>query len=70
MEMWYLYWNRPLVTADILPDENIFSATSLGGGIINGTAEEVYKNGIVWAQAPVGYPISMFIGKKPDVAVW
>ena len=44
-----------------------FSATSVGGGVINGTAEEVYKNGIVWAQAPVGYPISMFIGKPPDI---
>lgn len=40
------------------------TATWVGGGYINGTAEAVYNpnQGIVWAQAPWGYALSMVIG--------
>ena len=38
------------------------TATWVGGGYLNGTAEAVYSNGIVWAQAPWGYAISLVIG--------
>ena len=30
VERWYLYWNKPLVTADILPYENIFFSHIVG----------------------------------------
>ena len=41
-------------------------ATWVGGGYINGTAEAVFDKdrGLVWAQAPWGYSISLAIGKK------
>ena len=45
------------------------TATWVGGGYINGTAEIVYlaingdgSGGLVWAQAPIGYSISLLIG--------
>ncbi len=40
------------------------SATWLGGGYINGTAEYVYRTdyGLVWTQAPWGYALSLVIG--------
>lgn len=40
------------------------TATWVGGGFINGTAEIVYDadSGIVWAQAPWGYALSLVIG--------
>lgn len=40
------------------------SATWLGGGYINGTAEYVYRSdyGLVWTQAPWGYALSLVIG--------
>ena len=38
------------------------SATWVGGGYINGTAEPVYSSGLVWAQAPWGYALSLVIG--------
>ncbi len=40
------------------------TATWVGGGYINGTAEAVYdpKLGIVWTQAPWGYALSMVLG--------
>lgn len=37
-------------------------ATWVGGGYINGTAESVYTSGLVWAQAPWGYALSLLIG--------
>ena len=37
------------------------SATWVGGGYINGTAEYA-KSGLVWVQAPWGYAISLIIG--------
>ncbi|XP_035226604.1 high-affinity choline transporter 1-like [Stegodyphus dumicola] len=38
------------------------TATWVGGGYINGTAEAIYSNGIVWCQAPFGYALSLVIG--------
>ena len=40
------------------------TATWVGGGYINGTAEAVYdpSQGIIWTQAPWGYAISMILG--------
>ncbi len=39
------------------------TATWVGGGYINGTAEIVYKYGLIWCQAPVGYALSLMLGK-------
>ncbi|CAG0886997.1 unnamed protein product [Darwinula stevensoni] len=36
--------------------------TWVGGGYINGTAEAVYTQGILWCQAPFGYGISLALG--------
>ena len=38
------------------------SATWLGGGYINGSAEATYKSGLVWLQAPWGYAVSLIFG--------
>ncbi|CAD5111691.1 DgyrCDS977 [Dimorphilus gyrociliatus] len=38
------------------------TATWVGGGYINGTAESVYTSGLIWAQAPIGYSISLCLG--------
>ena len=40
------------------------TATWVGGGYINGTAEAVYDSvrGMVWAQAPWGYALSLVLG--------
>jgi len=38
------------------------TATWVGGGYINGAAEAVIKNGLVWCQAPFCYAISLFCG--------
>ncbi|KAL8190079.1 UNVERIFIED_CONTAM: High affinity choline transporter 1 [Gekko kuhli] len=40
------------------------TATWVGGGYINGTAEAVYVPGygLAWAQAPIGYSLSLVIG--------
>jgi high affinity choline transporter 7 len=38
------------------------SATWVGGGYINGTAEATYNSGLVWVQAPWGYALSLIIG--------
>lgn len=38
------------------------TATWVGGGYINGTAEAVFTSGLVWAQAPFGYAISLILG--------
>ncbi|XP_050293966.1 high-affinity choline transporter 1 [Anthonomus grandis grandis] len=38
------------------------TATWVGGGYINGTAEAVYTKGLVWCQAPFGYSISLVFG--------
>jgi len=36
-------------------------ATWVGGGFINGSAQETYNAGLVWTQAPFGYGLSLFI---------
>ena len=38
------------------------SATWVGGGYINGSAEATYKSGLAWVQAPWGYALSLVIG--------
>ncbi|XP_063424298.1 high-affinity choline transporter 1-like [Mytilus trossulus] len=38
------------------------TATWVGGGFINGSAEAVYVSGLVWCQAPFGYAASMWFG--------
>ena len=38
------------------------AATWLGGGYINGTAEAAAHYGLVWAQAPWGYGLSLILG--------
>jgi high affinity choline transporter 7 len=38
------------------------TATWVGGGFINGTAESVSSSGLAWAQAPWGYALSLVIG--------
>lgn len=38
------------------------TATWVGGGFINGTAESVYGDGLAWAQAPWGYALSLVVG--------
>ncbi len=38
------------------------TATWVGGGFINGTAESVYSSGLAWAQAPWGYALSLIVG--------
>lgn len=38
------------------------SATWVGGGYINGTAEAIYTSGLIWCQAPFGYALSLVFG--------
>ncbi|XP_059097142.1 high-affinity choline transporter 1-like [Tigriopus californicus] len=38
------------------------TATWVGGGYINGTAEVVYRDGLIWCQAPLGYALSLVLG--------
>ena len=38
------------------------SATWVGGGFINGSAEYAYSTGLVWVQAPWGYALSLIVG--------
>ncbi len=38
------------------------SATWIGGGYINGTAEATADSGLIWVQAPWGYAMSLIIG--------
>ncbi len=42
------------------------TATWVGGGYINGTAEIVFNYGLVWCQAPFGYAFSLMLGKAYD----
>ncbi|MGH0151475.1 UNVERIFIED_CONTAM: hypothetical protein FKN15_049382 [Acipenser sinensis] len=47
------------------------TATWVGGGYINGTAEYVYLPGfgLAWAQAPFGYALSLIVGATLSVIV-
>jgi len=40
------------------------TATWVGGGYINGTAEIIYTQGLIWCQAPLGYALSLMLGRK------
>ena len=47
---------------------NLYSlATWVGGGFINGSAQETYKAGLIWTQAPFGYGISLFISEYKSI---
>ena len=39
------------------------TATWVGGGYINGTAEIVFNDGLAWCQAPFGYALSLMLGQ-------
>ena len=39
------------------------SATWVGGGFINGSAEAAYTYGLIWVQAPFGFGLSLLISK-------
>ena len=38
-------------------------ATWVGGGFINGSAQETYSAGLIWTQAPFGYGLSLIISE-------
>lgn len=38
------------------------TATWVGGGYVNGTAESTFSDGMAWAQAPWGYAASLLLG--------
>ena len=40
------------------------TATWVGGGYINGTAEIVFTKGLIWCQAPFGYALSLVFGNN------
>ena len=44
-------------------------ATWVGGGFINGSAQETYKAGLIWTQAPFGYGLSLFISEYLSVSL-
>ena len=44
------------------------TATWVGGGYINGTAEIVFNDGLVWCQAPFGYALSLMLGEQGAMA--
>lgn len=49
-----------------------FAATLVGGGFLNGTAESVASNGLIWTQAPFGICLGLIIGKlgRPFMCDW
>ena len=54
------------VTANI-QTKLLFSATWVGGAYINGTAEVMFTTGLAWCQVPIGYSLSILLGKFPCV---
>lgn len=38
------------------------TATWVGGGYVNGSAEAVFSRGIIWCQTPFGYSLSLVLG--------
>lgn len=50
-------------SSDLL--SSMITATWVGGAYINSTAEIVYlpSKGLLWVQAPVGFALSLVIGK-------
>lgn len=57
-----------MLIVELLP---LLSATWVGGGYINGTAEYVYlpDYGLAWAQAPFGYALSLVLGKSRCLSI-
>ncbi|XP_069169304.1 high-affinity choline transporter 1 isoform X1 [Procambarus clarkii] len=62
---------RSSVTDEVIPAAKNFgtfvgiltmTATWVGGGYINGSAEAVFSSGLIWCQAPFGYAISLTLG--------
>ncbi|KAH3703512.1 high-affinity choline transporter 1-like [Dreissena polymorpha] len=61
---------RPTLESSIVADRNIstlvgiftMTATTVGGGYINGTAESIATAGLVWTLAPLGIFIGLIIG--------
>ena len=47
----------------ILVGISSMTATWAGSGYINGIAEVFYSSGLIWCQAPLGYALSLVIGK-------
>lgn len=41
----------------------LIPATWVGGAYINGTAEVMFTTGLAWCQVPIGYSISIILGK-------
>lgn len=41
-----------------------FAATTVGGGFINGTAEIVFSQGLIWTIAPFGIFLGLIIGES------
>ena len=39
------------------------TATWVGGGFLNSTAEIFYSSGLIWCQAPLGYALSLALGE-------
>ena len=42
------------------------TATWVGGGYINGTAEMTFSYGLIWCQAPLGYALSLMLGNTVE----
>jgi len=48
------------------------TATWVGGGYINGTAEAIFTSGLLWCQAPFGYALSLVFGEyiECSLLIW
>ncbi|XP_077553461.1 high-affinity choline transporter 1-like [Haemaphysalis longicornis] len=55
----YLLYNRSL---PIMLAIGSMTATWVGGGYLNGSAEAIYTGGLVHCQAPLGYALSLVLG--------
>lgn len=40
-----------------------FIATWVSGSYVNGTAEAMFRSGLLWAQVPIGYSVALLVGK-------
>ena len=41
----------------------LIAASMVGGGFVNGTAESMGRDGLVWTLGPIGYNIGMALCK-------
>ena len=75
MQCFCLFYSILFVTQVMLAGRDIglfvgmltMGATWVGGGFINGSAQETYKAGLIWTQAPFGYACSLFISECHQV---